>query len=97
MTKNSDIESGQVWMHIKSGNSYRIVDLEGGIMTHSDNLPEEQKVFTCGFCGKAHKEVQVMIVGPTPDLTIGSECVRLCVSVLFDKAEGKTIQGEEPR
>ena len=25
MTKNSDIESGQVWMHIKSGNSYRIV------------------------------------------------------------------------
>ena len=74
---------------------HRIVDLEGGIMTHSDNLPEEQKVFTCGFCGKTDKQVSVIIAGPS--VAICNECVRLCVGVLFDKAEGKTIRGEEPK
>ena len=69
---------------------YRIDDLEG-IMTNAEKLPAEQKVFTCGFCGKTHKEVQVMIVGPI--VAICNECVRACLDVFFDRLEGKTIPG----
>ncbi len=62
-------------------------------MTNTDKLPEEQKVFTCSFCGKTNNEVQVIIVGPVPSITICNECVRVCLCVLLDKIEGKTIPG----
>jgi len=53
----------------------------------------DNKTYYCSFCGKTHKEVQVMIVGPASAVTICNECVRICLGVLLDKIEGKTIPG----
>jgi len=60
-----------------------------------ENEQTTEKTYYCSFCGKTDKQVSVIIAGPS--VAICNECVRLCVGVLFDKAEGKTIRGEEPK
>ena len=60
-----------------------------------ENEQTTEKTYYCSFCGKTDKEVQVMIVSPS--VAICNECVRLCVGVIFDKVEGKTIPGPVPK
>jgi len=55
----------------------------------------DNKTYYCSFCGKTNKDVSTMILGPA--VAICNECVRLCLGVLLDKNEGKTIPGEVPK
>lgn len=64
-------------------------------MTPENEQTTDNKTYYCSFCGKTDRDVSTMIVGPS--VGICNECVRICVSVLFDKAEGKTIPGEVPK
>jgi len=51
----------------------------------------DNKTYYCSFCGKTNKEVSTMILGSA--VAICNECVRICLGVIFDKIEGKTIPG----
>ena len=55
----------------------------------------DNKTYYCSFCGKTNKDVSTMILGPA--VAICNECVRLCLGMLLDKNEGKTIPGEVPK
>lgn len=46
---------------------------------------------SCSFCGKAQREVEALIAGPT--VYICNECVDLCVSIVLEKKADAILQG----
>jgi hypothetical protein len=39
----------------------------------------------CSFCGKQRDQVEAMLSGPTPAVTICNECVELCNEIVAEQ------------
>lgn len=51
------------------------------------------KRYFCDFCDKSQDDVEQIIAGPK-DIHICNECVELCVEIIQEKRDEKTVKAE---
>ena len=57
------------------------------------NTKESNKLLHCSFCGKNQNEVNKLIAGPS--VFICDECVELCMEIIRDELEEKSLKSRE--